>query len=118
MMLRILLPLLLLAACGSANPLRVLTPYKLDIQQGNALSPEAVAKVRTGMTSSQVRFILGTPLVVDAFHSGRWDYVYQLDKGGHRKEARRLTLLFENDKLKQIEEVDLLKAAADQGAKP
>lgn len=117
MLLRILLPLLFLSACGSWNPIQILTPYKLDIQQGNAFGPEAVSKVKIGMTPSQVRFILGTPLVVDPFHPNRWDYVYQLEKGGKTLDARRLTLVFENDRLKSIEDV-VAKPANTAGAQP
>jgi outer membrane protein assembly factor BamE len=55
------------------------------------------------MTRSQVRFILGTPLVVDPFRTDRWDYVYVLHKGGELIEQRRIAVIFEQDKLKRIE---------------
>ena len=59
----------LLSAC-------FLKPYKIDVQQGNFLDQEMVAKLKPGMTRSQVRFLLGTPLIADPFHPDRWDYVY------------------------------------------
>ena len=98
----------LLAACGSWSPsiertLDHLSPYKLDIPQGNVISQEMLAKLKPGMTPSQVRFVLGTPLVVDPFHKERWDYVYSLVQGGKQRELRHASIIFENDKLKSIE---------------
>ena len=80
-----------------------LTPYKMDIQQGNVVTQEMVAKLKPGMTPSQVRFILGTPLVVDAFHKDRWDYVYRFSKRGTLQEHRRIVIVFQDDKLARIE---------------
>ena len=79
-----------------------LTPYKIDIQQGNVVTPEAIEKLKVGMTKSQVGFILGTPLLADVFHGNRWDYVYYLRKGGRVREERKVRLLFEDSNLKQI----------------
>jgi len=90
-----------------------LSPYKIDIQQGNSISQEMVAKLKPGMTPSQVRFVLGTPLLVDPFRSNRWDYVYRLVKEGRLVEHRRITVVFENDKLKSIEG-DVVAAAAPE----
>ena len=96
-----------------------LTPYKIDIQQGNVVTPEAIDKLSVGMTKSQVGFILGTPLLADVFHGNRWDYVYYLRKGGRIREERKVRLLFEDSKLKQIDG-DVVaakaKAAKAQGA--
>lgn len=85
------------------NPLDVVQPYKLDIPQGNVITQEMVDKLKPGMTRSQVRFVLGTPLVVDAFRDNRWDYAYTLQKGGKVVESRRVTILFDGDTLKSIE---------------
>ncbi len=79
-----------------------LKPYKIDIQQGNVVTQEMVSKLRQGMTRSQVKFVMGTPLVTDPFHPERWDYFYKFDKGGQAREERRLTLLFEGDKLAKV----------------
>ena len=95
---------MLLAGCGSwSNPVDRISPYKADIQQGNAISQDMLARLKPGMTPSQVRFVLGTPLVVDPFRNNRWDYVYRLQMGGKLVEHRRITVVFENDKLKLIE---------------
>jgi outer membrane protein assembly factor BamE len=69
------------------------------------------------MTRSQVRYILGTPLVADPFHSDRWDYVYQMQRKGETTEFRKIYLLFENDKLARIEgDVTPAASAADPKA--
>jgi outer membrane protein assembly factor BamE len=93
----------LLAGCRLYNPIEKLRPHKIDIQQGNAITQEMVDKLKPGMTQSQVRFILGTPLVQDPFHPNRWDYFYRYVKGGVVTEERRITAVFEEGKLKGIE---------------
>ena len=86
---------LLLAACV----------YRMDVQQGNLLDAEQVDQVEVGMTRSQVRFLLGTPMVIDSFDADRWDYVYSLRRGNERKVTRRhLVVWFEGDKVARIEE--------------
>jgi outer membrane protein assembly factor BamE len=76
-------------------------PYKMDIQQGNSLDQSQLAKLKPGMTRSQVRFVMGTPLVADPFHLDRWDYLYIERKKGRLVEYRRLTLYFDGDKLRR-----------------
>jgi outer membrane protein assembly factor BamE len=79
--------------------------YRMDIQQGNLLDAEQVEQVEVGMTRSQVRFLLGTPMVIDSFDTERWDYVYSLRRGHSRKvERRHLVVWFEGDKVARIEE--------------
>src|SRR5690348_1878480 len=88
----LLLSVCLLAGC-------FLKPHKIDVQQGNYLDEAAVAKLKPGMTRSQVRFLLGTPLIADPFHPERWDYMYLDRKKGKLKSEKRLTLYFDGDKL-------------------
>jgi outer membrane protein assembly factor BamE len=91
---RSILPIaLLVSACN------VLTPYRMDIQQGNVVTQEMLGKLQPGMTRSQVRFVLGTPLVVDPFRRDRWDYVYSYTKQDSPMERRRVTVVFKDDKL-------------------
>jgi outer membrane protein assembly factor BamE len=79
--------------------------YRMDIQQGNLLDPEQVDQVEVGMTRSQVRFLLGTPMVIDTFDPDRWDYVYSLRRGHSRKVDRRhLVVWFEGDTVARIEQ--------------
>ncbi len=125
----LLFPLaLMLAACGSwsgswTNTVEKFSPYKMEVPQGNILTSEMLAKLKPGMTPSQVKFLLGTPLLVDPFRSNRWDYVHQVAKGGKLLENRRVTVVFEDDKLKGIEgdvtpAADPAKASAPAPAKP
>lgn len=89
-----------LAACSGYLGL---TPYRMDVQQGNVVTQEMVSRLKPGMTREQVRFILGTPLVADPFHADRWDYVYRLEKRGELVEERKLTVIFEEERLKRVE---------------
>lgn len=84
-------------------PLGPLAPYRMDIQQGNVVTQDMIEKVKPGMTRSQVRFALGTPLVVDAFHNDRWDYVYFFQKAGTVVEQRHIAVYFKDDRLSRIE---------------
>jgi outer membrane protein assembly factor BamE len=95
--------LILLAGCSRVPILPGLTPYRMDIQQGNYVTQDMVTKLKPGMSKAQVRFALGTPLVVDPFHADRWDYIYLLQKRGRTVEHRRLIVLFQDDKLLRLE---------------
>jgi outer membrane protein assembly factor BamE len=78
--------------------------YRMAIQQGNFLEPRSVDKLEIGMTRSQVRYLLGTPMVPDTFDLDRWDYVYYLKKGRvHGPVHRRLTVYFAGDKVDRVE---------------
>ena len=80
--------------------------YRMDVQQGNLLDQEQVDQVEVGMTRSQVRFLLGTPMVIDSFNPERWDYVYRLQRGHKRKiEKHHLVVWFESDKVARVEQV-------------
>lgn len=95
--------MLLLAGCSGVPTIPGIGTYKIDVQQGNYVTQEMVARLKPGMTRSQVRFVLGTPLVVDVFRTDRWDYVYVYQKGGAITEHRKLTVFFEGDKLARVE---------------
>jgi outer membrane protein assembly factor BamE len=81
--------------------------YRMPIQQGNFLNPTQVAQLETGMTRSQVRFLLGTPMVPNGFDGDRWDYYYYV-KAGRRWEAatQRLSVWFKDEKVDRIENSD------------
>jgi len=91
--------LTLVAGCSSVH----VGPHRIDVQQGNALDQENVARLKPGLNRSQVRFLLGTPLVVDPFRTDRWDYVYVFYKAGKLAEQKRITLFFDGDTLARIE---------------
>ncbi len=89
-----------LSGCGGwSNPIDSLKPHKIDVPQGNVLTQDMLDKLKPGMTRSQVRFILGTPLIVDPFRTNRWDYVFRLEREGRLTESRSVTVVFENDRL-------------------
>jgi outer membrane protein assembly factor BamE len=91
-----ILAISLLSACSSVP--RIVTEYKIDVQQGNVLTQEMVSQLRPGLSKDQVRFILGTPMLVDMFHADRWDYVYRLQKGSTGEvETRKFSTFFGAD---------------------
>ena len=104
---------LICTACGTALP--SIKPFKLEVQQGNVVTSKMLLQLRPGMTKSQVRFIMGTPLIQDSFHGKRWDYAYQLREGGKLKEQRRVILDFENDLLKTVRG-DVMAAGSPEAA--
>jgi len=78
--------------------------YKMNIQQGNYLVPDSVSQLKEGMTRSQVRFLLGTPMVPVAFDDSRWDYYYYFNSQKFKKPLkRRLTVYFADDKVARYE---------------
>jgi outer membrane protein assembly factor BamE len=101
MRIQIVLISTLLASCSY---LPTFTPYKVEIRQGNLITPDMRAKIKLGMTQSQVKVALGAPLINDAYHANRWDYFYSLEQQGKVVESQRLTLYFEKDVLKRIDD--------------
>jgi outer membrane protein assembly factor BamE len=78
--------------------------YRIDIQQGNLLEDEDIARVEVGMTRSQVQFVLGTPMIADSFHRDRWDYAYYLTRGRSKDVERRWVVVhFDNDRVSRVE---------------
>lgn len=71
--------------------------YRIDVQQGNVVTQKQVNQLRPGMTSNQVRYILGTPLLKDPFQPKRWDYHYSFQKASGARQVQRLTLVFDGD---------------------
>lgn len=95
--------LLLAALAGCSSVPRIVNEYKIDIQQGNVLTQEMVSQLRPGLTKDQVRFVLGTPVLIDLFHANRWDYVYRLQKGNGDVEMRKFSTFFDaSDKLVRV----------------
>jgi outer membrane protein assembly factor BamE len=86
--------LAVLSACSSVP--RIVNEYKIDVQQGNVLTQEMVSQLKPGLSRDQVRFILGTPVLMDMFHANRWDYVYWLKKGNTGAvEKREFSVFFD-----------------------
>lgn len=93
----------LLASCSYIST-PVLSPYKMEIRQGNYVTAEMREKLKLGISKQQARYVLGTPMVSDVFHGNRWDYVYRLEQHGEVVEKQRLTLYFEGDNLVKIDD--------------
>ena len=95
----------LLAGCGTYDSTtrkiaNAITPYRIDIVQGNFVSREQAAQLKEGMTRDQVRFVLGTPLLTDMFHANRWDYIFSFKRGNTSVvQERKLTVWFDGDRL-------------------
>jgi outer membrane protein assembly factor BamE len=93
--------------------------YRMDIQQGNFLEGKTVDKLQVGMTRSQVRYLLGTPMVPQIFDKDRWDYLYYFVHGRLRTpDQRHLIVLFKDDKVTRFERDNVPQGAPnapDQG---
>jgi len=81
----------------------VISPYRVEVVQGNFVSKEQVEALQKGMSREQVRQILGTPLVSSVFHNDRWDYVFSLRRQGVEPQQRRLTVYFKDDMMERAE---------------
>ena len=99
----LLIPLLLsLAGCSYEGTSKLPGVYRLDIQQGNVVDQEMVARLQPGMDKNQVQYIMGTPVLDDPFHADRWDYIYTFSRGGATREQRHVVLYFKNNKLASV----------------
>jgi outer membrane protein assembly factor BamE len=110
----LLRPLLLLAGgavlagCGTVDGAtrrlaNAITPYRVEVVQGNFVSSEQVELLKPGLSRQQVRELLGTPLVTSVFHADRWDYVFTLRRQGVEPQQRKLTVFFKGDALERFE---------------
>ena len=101
-----------LSACssvGNALPSieSVVSPYKIDIVQGNVVTREQSQALRPGMARDQVRDLLGSPLLASVFHADRWDYVFTFRRQGLATQSRRLTVFFKDGVLDRFESDEL-----------
>ena len=96
-----------------------LKPHKIDVQQGNYIDGELLAKLKPGMTRAQVRFLLGTPLINDPFHPERWDYMFIDRRADKLSQERRATLWFEADRLmRAVTDAENMAATAPAPSAP
>ena len=98
--------LIIISILAIAFSLSACEPHRIEIQQGNKVKQENFDKLKLGMSRKQVLFILGSPLLKDAFHQNRWDYVFYLKPGNDAVKQSRLTLYFEADELTKIDDSD------------
>lgn len=121
----LLLALPMLIALGGCSGFGI---YKLDIQQGNLVTQEQLAKVKLGMSRLDVRNALGTPLLSDPFHADRWDYYFSDERGskygpfGRETQKYHVTIVFESEKVTRIEgqasPVEVLTGGGERRALP
>jgi outer membrane protein assembly factor BamE len=93
--------------------------YRMDIQQGNYLEGKTVDKLEVGMTRTQVRYLLGTPMVPEPFDKDRWDYLYYFQHGHNKPTQRHLVVFFKDDKVTRFERDNVPESAPqapEQGA--
>lgn len=101
-----------LAGCSSfdgatTKVAAIVSPYRMDIVQGNVVTREQVALLKPGMQRAQVRDILGTALLVSVFHADRWDYVFTLKQKGELRQSRKVTVFFKSGVMDRVEADDL-----------
>ncbi len=101
-----------LGACSSSpgvmsssaiNPVNWITPYKVDVIQGNFISKEQVEQLRTGLSRDEVKAVLGTPLMTSLFHADRWDYVFTMKRQGVEPQSFKYTVFFKDNLLERFE---------------
>lgn len=88
---------------SSDSFLGLITPYRVEVVQGNVVTKEQAEVIKPGMSRSQVRDVLGSPLVTDPFHGDRWDYVFTIRRQGAEPQLRRVVVRFEGEALKAID---------------
>jgi outer membrane protein assembly factor BamE len=112
----LLLAPLALSGCSSLLPASLqssdslfglITPYRIEVVQGNVVTREMAANLKPGMSRAQVRDVLGSPLLADIFHVDRWDYVFTIRRQGAPYQQRRVTVLFEGENMKSFEADEL-----------
>lgn len=108
----VLASLATLTACSTiddpmAQAMRSVTPYRTEVVQGNFVSKEQVQALRPGMNRSQVKDILGTPLIASVFHADRWDYAFTIQRKGTAPQQRKLSVFFKNDVFDRVDAQDL-----------
>ena len=91
-----------LPSVAGEKVLGLVTPYRVEVVQGNVLTKELVAKVKPGMSRAQVRDLLGSPLLTDIFHQNRWDYSFSIRRQGAPYQQRQVVALFDGDQLKSL----------------
>lgn len=95
---------LLVMGSLAALPACARFPFKIDVQQGNYITSEGVARIKTGMPQAQVRSLLGAPLLIDGFHADRWDYIYLYTPGNSGDKIRRhVVVSFADGKVSNID---------------
>lgn len=83
----------LLSGCSLAQKL----VYRIDINQGNYIEQSDVNKLKFGMSKDQVRYVLGSPMLVENGFPNTWFYIYYYAQGHKDPIQKNLTVTFNND---------------------
>ncbi len=100
----LILPLLLISSLLSACASWLPNAHRLDFTQGNAINQENLRQLHPGMSKQKIIEIIGSPTLIDPFHSERWDYIYRYIPGRGEPEQSRVSLFFDGDTLKRIDD--------------
>jgi outer membrane protein assembly factor BamE len=92
--------------------------YRMPVQQGNMLDDSQISQLETGMTRSQVLYLLGTPMVPPGFNNDRWDYYHYFNNYRGYRESRRITVWFKDDKVERIDSDQPIRRAQQQEQPP
>jgi outer membrane protein assembly factor BamE len=85
----------------------LVTPYRVEVVQGNVVTQEQMAVVKPGLTRDQVRQVLGAPLLADPFHADRWDYVFLIRRQGTEPQQRAVVIHFSGDTVQRVDAPEL-----------
>ena len=92
----------LITACSSGG---LFAPYYIDIDQGNIFTEEQIEELQLGMSQRQVRFVMGSPLVIDTLNPNRWEYLYTLTRQDALNVKQHLAIYFEDGVVSKIEQI-------------
>ncbi len=88
--------------------------YRADVQQGNILTKKMVDRLKIGMQKQEVRWVLGSPLVVSTFNQERWDYYYSMKPGNEEVQRKHLVLFFSGDRLARMEKKNITDVSEEE----
>ena len=93
---------LLMTGCSSDPIANAVPVYHLEVQQGNIITQDMINQIKPGLSKRQVLYIMGSPLLIDSFHTQRWDYYYSVRGGKVKTKTKHLSLFFVNNKIDKI----------------
>lgn len=76
---------------------------KMNIEQGNIITPQQTSQLHTGMSIDRVKDIMGTPVLINTFSGERIDYVYTYKPGYGEFTEKTVTLNFKHGVLRDIQ---------------
>jgi len=77
--------------------------YKINVQQGNIITPKMLATLKEGMTKKQVHFVLGKPVIKNVFNESLENYVYSYQKAGGVTQHQTIKIFYSNGSYQRYE---------------